>query len=57
MPPLRPSAGFAKRSHTQDVLRSGHLERTPSEAEAVIAGRPPLPERAHRSEAEGSGCG
>ncbi|MDW8326181.1 MAG: hypothetical protein RMK99_06410 [Anaerolineales bacterium] len=57
MPPLRPSVGFAKRSHTQDVLRSGHLERTPSEAEAVIAGRPPLPERAHRSEAEGSGCG
>ncbi|MDW8325800.1 MAG: hypothetical protein RMK99_04475 [Anaerolineales bacterium] len=43
MPPLRPSAGFAKRSHAQEVLRGGHPERTLSEAEAVIAGCPPLP--------------
>ncbi|MDW8326935.1 MAG: hypothetical protein RMK99_10240 [Anaerolineales bacterium] len=43
MPPLCPSAGFAKRSHAQDVLRGGHPERMLSEAEAVIAGRPPLP--------------
>ncbi|MDW8325593.1 MAG: hypothetical protein RMK99_03415 [Anaerolineales bacterium] len=43
MPLLRPSAGFAKRSHAQAVLHGGHPERTPSEAEAAIAGRPPLP--------------
>ncbi|MDW8326214.1 MAG: hypothetical protein RMK99_06575 [Anaerolineales bacterium] len=42
-PPLRPSAGFARRSHAQDGLRGGHPERTLSEAEAAIAGRPPLP--------------
>ncbi|MDW8327959.1 MAG: hypothetical protein RMK99_15460 [Anaerolineales bacterium] len=43
MPPLRPSAGFAKRRHTQNVLRGGHPEQTPSEAEAAVAGRPPFP--------------
>ncbi|MDW8327228.1 MAG: hypothetical protein RMK99_11720 [Anaerolineales bacterium] len=43
MPPLRPATGFAKRNRAQDVLRGRHPERTPSEAEAAIAGRPPLP--------------
>ncbi|MDW8328327.1 MAG: hypothetical protein RMK99_17345 [Anaerolineales bacterium] len=43
MPPLRPSAGFAKRSHAQEVLRGGHPERMLSEAEAAVEGHPPLP--------------
>ncbi|MDW8326552.1 MAG: hypothetical protein RMK99_08305 [Anaerolineales bacterium] len=43
MPPLRLSAGFAKRSHAQEVLRGGHPERMPGEAEAVVAGHSLLP--------------
>ncbi|MDW8326492.1 MAG: hypothetical protein RMK99_08000 [Anaerolineales bacterium] len=37
-------AGFAERSHAQDVLRGGHPEQTLSEAEAVIAGHRRSPE-------------
>ncbi|MDW8326224.1 MAG: hypothetical protein RMK99_06630 [Anaerolineales bacterium] len=45
MPPLRPSAGFARRSHAQDGLRGGHPERTLSEAEGSGCGGQVL--RAH----------
>ncbi|MDW8327187.1 MAG: hypothetical protein RMK99_11510 [Anaerolineales bacterium] len=53
MPPLRPSAGFAERSHAQDVLRGRRSSTTLRSAQDARRS----PERAHRSEAEGSGCG